>query len=64
MCPERFIGAHRFVARYDKKETARDANLSGYFTACHPELVHQLSVLEDLTYVYDICVFCGKTVRK
>lgn len=52
-------GVHRFEARYDKSPAEFQVeNLSGSGIAW----ATVLEKLQQVTYVHDICVRCGKTI--
>jgi hypothetical protein len=53
-------GKHKFEPRYDRVD-------SPYTRTINTETINPKAIIEalkDKIYIYDICVRCGKTVRK
>ena len=56
-----YHGSHKFEPRYDEKMNPNNLNISGMS-------VHSASEARKLiyykVYVHDICVKCGKTIKR
>lgn len=56
----RWIGGCRFEARYDSKP----GELPGNFQGAAAGLLAFLEASQQKTYVADVCIRCGKTIKR
>ena len=53
---------HRFEPRYNEEPIGQNVEINAYIMATQPELVKSMTT--KTTYVCDVCVRCGKIVKK